>query len=164
MFYNFVFRSYLRCLTGNGIEIRFMNFLPKKNWKTSEKLFFLAKKKTFFSHFQWDFEDTFWIQNCRSFIFHYYAIFRFLNFPVVFDLEPKNYFLVYLAKTNILAKRAGWMLQGFDKSQYMGWNYMWLNFGPASSSGSWEISVWKASRSAGSGRASSRTNCRLLCL
>ena len=52
------------------------------------------KKNTFFSHF------------------------RFLNFPLVFDLEPINHFLIYLAKSNILAKRAGRMLQGFDKSQF----------------------------------------------
>ena len=50
--------------------------------------------------------------------YYYWKFFQFLNFPVIFDLKPKIHFLVYLAKTDIQAKRDGRMLRGFDKSQF----------------------------------------------
>ena len=93
---------------------------PSKISQTStEKIGKSLKKKKFGQKFIRIFLSTFPGRLRRNFlgtkwIFHFQAAFRFLNWPVVFDIEPKNHFLTYLVETALLAKRSGRLLPDFD--------------------------------------------------
>ena len=69
-------------------------------WENFQKIICFSKKFIKMNsslHFKLNFLDTFCI-NCRSYICHHETAFRFPNFPVVFDLEPKNHFSPALLK------------------------------------------------------------------
>ena len=82
-----------------------LTLFNQKTWKNLRK----NPKNKFFYHFQWDFEDIFQKQNCRSSI-------RFPNFSAVFDLEPKNHFFTYFAKIPGQTRRP--RASDFDNSQF----------------------------------------------
>ena len=116
-----------------------LTLFNQKTWKNLQK----NPKNKFFYHFQWDFEDIFQKQNCRSSI-------RFPNFSAVFDLEPKNHFFTYFAKIPGQTRRP--RASDFDNSQFRIGTICGLAL--FSFSSSWDISVWKAWRQ---GRAGSPT-------